>query len=1419
MACNTDRFVFASGSDARELSDLCDAASDAASVEEFERVFLAAGGQKKNLKKLLDCWACDVPTAVERLQRIDVRTIGERELEQKTRVSVQLLFLADPRKVLLELREIVDNSVHRTITRQGLVDELSRRGYLLRRVTSPASAGVAIHTATARFLDGAQRRLILRRLVPRAAAGTLLSRLGETATDNVMTGGAGSGKTACVVEVVEGLRERGVPVLAFRLDRLVSASSTAALGQRLDLEESPVLVLAAAAEASGRPGVLIVDQLDAVSTMSGRTSGAFEIVERLLQEACGMRARVAIHIVVVCRAFDWRHDPRLRQLMPDSDAQVAVTEFTIDEVTTILSGANFDPRVFQARQLTILQLPQNLSLFLEASFDTSSAPTFRTSTEIFDRYWDAKQRLVSDRVAPAAERWMEVMETLCDEMTSTQQLTVRRERLDGISTTYVDQLASEGVVTFDGHRYGFGHESFFDYVFARVFVNRSEPMVAFLKASEQHLFRRSQIRQVLAYLRDADHARYVTELRDLLSDDEIRPHLKDLAFTLLAEITAPTDDEWTIWITWITLALKAIEDDTPNLDTLSALAWRRFFGSRSWFEDIDRRGMIEDWLASGNDRLTDMAVNYLRAHQRHSPDRVAALLEPYADRGGAWAQRLRSLVEWADHHTSRRFFDLFLHLVDNGTLDEARGPIAANSTFWSMLHTLGENRSEWVPEVLAHRLRRRLTVIRAAGENLVRRELLGFDDSAVDMITKSAERAPAVFVEHVLPLVLEISDAGLTGDRPPKHDAVWSILVKTEHPDGEEACLSGLASALVALARDHSVDFHDVIADLRRRDTHIANHLLLALYRGGAAHYGDEAITLLSDEPWRFQCGFQDSPHWCAMEIIRAVVPHCTTESRERIEAVILGYASPYERTPNGYKQFGRTQLGLLSAFPAELRSASANTRFHELVRKFGEPDNEPRGITVVSVESPIEKNATDKMTDDQWLRAIEKYRSGYPTYSSRDELKGGAGALAQALAARVKEKPDRFARLSLRFPADANPVYLERTLAALNGTPVASELKLQVCRKTFAESRGPCGQSITDVLGNIEDPLPDDAVHMLHWLATEHEDPATEAWQEDAGGGHPYYNGDIHTNGINTTRGRAATAIQDLILNDAAYIDRFHPTLDRMTQDPSAAVRSCVAGTLRATAHRDPALGMSLFQSMDLSESRLLATDHVYHFIRGGLRDSFAELRPIVEGMLRSSEPDVCEAGARLASIAALEHESATDLAEEASRGGARHRLGVAQVASANIAVPECRVWVKAKLVELFDDDDADVRREAASCFRHLRDEALDTYGDLIAAFCDSRAYQENSFSILHMLEDALGRLPGMTCMVCERFLDRFADEARDIQTRRVVDAHTIAKLTFRTYQQHQHDKWTARSLDLIDRVCLEGIVGAEDEFEQFER
>ena len=56
LAGNQDRFVFASGSEARELSDLCEAALGAETVAEFKNAFLRSERRRQRFEKLRACW-------------------------------------------------------------------------------------------------------------------------------------------------------------------------------------------------------------------------------------------------------------------------------------------------------------------------------------------------------------------------------------------------------------------------------------------------------------------------------------------------------------------------------------------------------------------------------------------------------------------------------------------------------------------------------------------------------------------------------------------------------------------------------------------------------------------------------------------------------------------------------------------------------------------------------------------------------------------------------------------------------------------------------------------------------------------------------------------------------------------------------------------------------------------------------------------------------------------------------------------------------------------------------------------------------------------------------------------------------------------------------------------------------------------
>ena len=159
-------------------------------------------------------------------------------------------------------------------------------------------------------------------------------------------------------------------------------------------------------------------------------------------------------------------------------------------------------------------------------------------------------------------------------------------------------MASEGVLSYDEKRYGFGHETFFDYCFARGFVAQEDSLTAFLINSEQHLFRRAQVRQVLVYLRDANRERYCTELRTLLEKDDIRYHLKALACALAVEMPDPQKKRsGKCLLRGSNPKSKQLRTVYRTTDKFASLVWNRFFFSQPWFQVADKKGLIAHWLS------------------------------------------------------------------------------------------------------------------------------------------------------------------------------------------------------------------------------------------------------------------------------------------------------------------------------------------------------------------------------------------------------------------------------------------------------------------------------------------------------------------------------------------------------------------------------------------------------------------------------------------------------------------------------------------------------------------------------------------------------------------------------------------------------------------------------------------------------
>jgi hypothetical protein len=379
-------------------------------------------------------------------------------------------------------------------------------------------------------------------------------------------------------------------------------------------------------------------------------------------------------------------------------------------------------------------------------------------------------------------------------------------------------------------------------------------------------------------------------------------------------------------------------------------------------------------VESENDSIVEMGVSYLRMHEARFSADIAGLLKPFKG-NAAWRQRLLWFMQFVNLKGSRQMFDLFLALIEDGTLDEARGVIAVNSTFWNLVYGVADENPERMCEILATWLHRKLHLAREtdSGAHLVSFKGEQFAD---EPISKAARYAPEYYVCCVLPIIIATSSwAAYPGNEVPRRDRVWPFLMVHDlGQEPHEAALACLQVALENVASTSPEKLQGYVDSLKREDTYIANVLLMCVFAGNGRHFSDQAVELFSKQPWRFECGVTSNSHWFAQKAIKSVSTNCSAEELAILESTILQYVAPWEKTQSGYKLHGLARFNLLASIASERRSRRVDVAFRELKRKFGEPIGEPEGVRGGIVGPPIPQERLAKMDDVAILAAISHY-------------------------------------------------------------------------------------------------------------------------------------------------------------------------------------------------------------------------------------------------------------------------------------------------------------------------------------------------------------------------------------------------------------------------------------------------------------
>ena len=391
-----------------------------------------------------------------------------------------------------------------------------------------------------------------------------IGRSEQDASCLVVLGEPGSGKTALLSSLCDSLARQDVPFLAIKADMLAERGSETE-GLHLDLDlPAPVEDCVHAVAAAGRC-ILIVDQLDALSSVvdlkTARLEAVFRTVRRSLEHPNVM-------VVLSCRAFEYANDSRLARLRPQPE-ELRLELPPHADVEAKLAERNITTAGWSSAFKESLRVPQHLAIFLELAAD-GGLPPFETYQQMLEHLWQT--RVLRGEGADARRALLEALALAMGEDEDLWSPVARWDR----AWPDLERCVALGVLRFDQARrkVGFAHQTMFDFARARAFVGHTGSLAQHVRQRQDGLFVRPLVWSALTYLRGLQSAAYDRELAALWVDAGLASHLRALLAEFVGQQLDPT-------LTEQRLVLPRFADDSLRGRLCAAVR-----GSPGWFEAL-----------------------------------------------------------------------------------------------------------------------------------------------------------------------------------------------------------------------------------------------------------------------------------------------------------------------------------------------------------------------------------------------------------------------------------------------------------------------------------------------------------------------------------------------------------------------------------------------------------------------------------------------------------------------------------------------------------------------------------------------------------------------------------------------------------------------------------------------------------------
>ena len=874
--------------------------------------------------------------------------------------------------------------------------------------------------------------------------------------------------------------------------------------------------------------VLLVDQIDALSLTLSSNRKPLRSILRFIQN---VQSEDKVRIVVSCRPYDLEYDPFLEQFQFGTRVQMDPLKPEVVEEVLKANGRHAIPQ--GTNLFNTLRTPLFLYLFLKLK-ENNTLDVQLTEHGLYDRLWaqsiEGDLKLESGRVD--YQRLLGLLDQIAGRMYDSQSLTLSKRAIDSCFSHELDYLLHEEfLLQVSENRIQFFHQSLFDYVFARRFVERGDDLLATIKDKHQGLFIRALVKSVLAFMREIPE-KYLNTVRSILFEkdtagrDVYRYHLKMLVLSMMG------------YSVNLSPAEIAFVRDEVSADAQLRDVFIKGIRSREWFSAI--KGIINHtggWKSmSEKDCLLMVGVcsRMIFSEQREVLDYFNSY---YVDD-----------VSPEIRHSVVNTLNSFKPDRENVALAESLYDKIIRKSGDISLSNLLSNMVDLDPDFVLSRLRKMVS----HAIDVYKKKRSGIDiqlNHEVEYVyEKLYEQYPDKCYDEFLSIVLEICDK--TKLKKQKDTLVWSRAYWMFKPISNprigykfaEDVLSIVIAETETRAKEERKDVVPLVKRLNKSRFDTVRLIPACAFVANPSLFKQQILKVFTDTWLLSSCsGLLKFYYRKALNVSFSLF---TREEQGKILDAIMGTAHSLEK---GYtiKDHQTWSVGIslidelkyeyLSEIPDDLLKEEFKEVFkkkQECMRRFGVRENKmPYQITThwgwTSLDITPER--AKKMTSAQWLKAMRKYTSNAHLNFDTPTLQGNSQLFEQT----VSTAPEKYVETIKAILADSE-IPNAYAYAGLKGL-ISAQYDYSVVEEIYLKMISLLNPDINDnkpseLLSLIrqseyfvesENPLRKEIVDFLTLVVREYNDKREEK-EEDENESAPYQTG------INEVRGSACEYLME---------------------------------------------------------------------------------------------------------------------------------------------------------------------------------------------------------------------------------------------------------------------------------------------------